>query len=92
MRILNTGDIMETIEMLTSENLDVRTVTMGISLLDCIDPDGKRACEKIYHKITSKRRKPGAGGGRHQPAEYGIPIVNKRISVTPVADAAGRSP
>ena len=52
MKILNSGDILETIEMLTAENLDVRTVTMGISLLDCIDPDGKKACEKIYNKIT----------------------------------------
>ena len=57
MRILNSGDIMETIEMLTNENLDVRTVTMGISLLDCIDPDGKAACEKIYNKIVSRAKK-----------------------------------
>ena len=56
MKILNSGDIMETIEMLTAENLDVRTVTMGISLLDCIDPDGKKACEKIYNKITTRAR------------------------------------
>ena len=48
MRIINSRDIMETIEMLTAENLDVRTVTMGISLLDCIDPDADKACEKIY--------------------------------------------
>ena len=52
MRILNRNDIMETIGMLTDENLDVRTVTMGISLLDCIDPDAEKACEKIYNKIT----------------------------------------
>ena len=52
MRIINSRDIMETIEMLTAENLDVRTVTMGISLLDCIDPDADKACEKIYNKIT----------------------------------------
>ena len=51
MKILNSGDILETIEMLTAENLDVRTVTMGISLLDCIDPDGKKACEKIYKPV-----------------------------------------
>lgn len=50
MKILNSGDILETIEMLTAENLDVRTVTMGISLLDCIDPDGKKACEKSITK------------------------------------------
>ena len=82
MKILNSGDILETIEMLTAENLDVRTVTMGISLLDCIDPDGKKACEKIYNKITRL-------AGNLVPvvnkisADYGIPIVNKRISVTP---------
>ena len=81
MKILNSGDILETIEMLTAENLDVRTVTMGISLLDCIDPDGKKACEKIYNKITRL-------AGNLVPvvnkisADYGIPIVNKRISVT----------
>ena len=77
MKILNSGDILETIEMLTAENLDVRTVTMGISLLDCIDPDGKKACEKIYNKITRL-------AGNLVPvvnkisADYGIPIVNKR--------------
>ena len=57
MRILNSGDILETIEMLTAENLDVRTVTMGISLLDCIDPDPARACEKVYRKITTRAAK-----------------------------------
>ena len=51
---MNTGDILETIEMFTQDNLDVRTVTMGISLLDCIDPDPKKACENIYNKITTK--------------------------------------
>ena len=91
MRILNTGDIMETIEMLTSENLDVRTVTMGISLLDCIDPDGKKACEKIYHKITSRAKNlvPVVDAIAR---EYGIPIVNKRISVTPVSMLLGAAP
>ena len=91
MRILNTGDIMETIEMLTSENLDVRTVTMGIILLDCIDPDGKKACEKIYHKITSKAKNlvPVVDAIAR---EYGIPIVNKRISVTPVSMLLGAAP
>ena len=54
MKLLNSGDILETIEMLTTEHLDVRTVTMGISLLDCIDPDGRKACEKIYNKITAR--------------------------------------
>ena len=54
--MLNTNDILETIQMITDEHLDVRTVTMGISLLDCADPDGRKACEKIYRKITEKAR------------------------------------
>ena len=54
MSMFNTGDILETIEMFTQDNLDVRTVTMGISLLDCIDPDPKKACENIYNKINTK--------------------------------------
>ncbi|HJB68490.1 MAG TPA: DUF711 family protein, partial [Candidatus Fournierella excrementigallinarum] len=52
--MINTRDIMETINMISGENLDVRTVTMGISLLDCADPDPGRACEKIYNKITAR--------------------------------------
>ena len=91
MRILNRNDIMETIGMLTDENLDVRTVTMGISLLDCIDPDGKKACEKIYNKIT---RLAGSLVSTVDSisSEYGIPIVNKRISVTPIAMLLGAAP
>ena len=91
MRIINSRDIMETIEMLTSENLDVRTVTMGISLLDCIDPDPDKACEKIYNKITrlAGNLVPVVNGISE---EYGIPIVNKRISVTPIAMLLGACP
>ena len=91
MRILNTGDILETIGMLTAENLDVRTVTMGINLLDCIDPDPAAACRKVYDKITrlAGRLVPVVDG---IAAEYGIPIVNKRISVTPVAMLLGAAP
>ena len=91
MRIINSRDIMETIEMLTAENLDVRTVTMGISLLDCIDPDGDKACEKIYNKIVrlAGNLVPVVDG---ISAEYGIPIVNKRISVTPIAMLLGAAP
>ena len=86
MSMMNTGDILETIEMFTQDNLDVRTVTMGISLLDCIDPDADKACEKIYNKIT---RLAGnlVSVVDGISAEYGIPIVNKRISVTPIAIA-----
>ena len=88
MNMMNTGDILETIEMFTQDNLDVRTVTMGISLLDCIDPDPKKACEKIYNKITTRaaRLVPAV---EHISAEYGIPIINKRISVTPIAMLLG---
>ncbi|MBQ8649071.1 MAG: PFL family protein [Clostridia bacterium] len=82
--MLNLNDIMETINMIESENLDIRTITMGISLLDCIDTDAKRACDKVYDKITRL-----AGNlvktGENIESEYGIPIINKRISVTPIA-------
>ncbi len=91
MRILNRNDIMETIGMLTDGKLDVRTVTMGISLLDCIDRTAEKACEKIYNKIT---RLAGSLVSTVDSisSEYGIPIVNKRISVTPHCHAAGRRP
>ncbi len=82
--MLNTNDILETIRMISDEHLDVRTVTMGISLLDCADPDGKRACEKIYRKIT-ERAKDLVRTAEEISAAYGMPIVNKRISVTPIA-------
>ena len=91
MSMINTGDILETIEMLTAENLDVRTVTMGISLLDCIDADPQKACEKIYNKIVTRARDlvPVVEAISE---EYGIPIINKRISVTPIAMLLGAAP
>ena len=91
MSMFRSGDILETIAMITQENLDVRTVTMGISLLDCIDPDPKKACEKIYNKITTKAAtlvKVVEGIS----TDYGIPIINKRISVTPIAMLLGACP
>ena len=82
--MINSHDILETINMIDNENLDVRTITMGISLLDCIDPDIDRACDKIYDKICRY-----AGNlvrtGEDISKEYGIPIIHKRISVTPIA-------
>ena len=82
--MLNINDIMETINMISEENLDIRTVTMGISLLDCDDSDIKSSCNKIYEKITRL-----AGNlvrtGEDIEREYGIPIINKRISVTPIS-------
>ena len=82
--MLNTKDIMETINMIQEENLDIRTITMGISLLDCIDPDADAACRKIYNKIMSKAGRL-VQVGEEIEKEYGIPIINKRISVTPIA-------
>jgi len=82
--MLNAHNILETIRMIQDECLDIRTITMGISLLDCIDPDIDRACEKVYEKITSKAARL-VEVGRQIEKEYGIPIINKRISVTPIA-------
>lgn len=82
--MLNLKDILETINMVEQENLDIRTITMGISLLDCADPDINRSCEKVYEKITRMAGKL-VETGRDIENEYGIPIINKRISVTPIA-------
>ena len=82
--MLNFNDIMETITMIQEENLDIRTITMGISLLDCADSDIDRACEKVYNKIYTKAKDLVATGEQIEK-KYGIPIVNKRISVTPIA-------
>ncbi len=82
--MLNLNDILETINMIRQENLDIRTITMGISLLDCADSDIDVSCEKVYNKIVRC-----AGNlvktGEDIEAEYGIPIINKRISVTPIS-------
>ncbi len=82
--MIETRDILETIEMIRNENLDIRTVTMGISLLDCIDSDIDVACGKVYEKITrlAKNLVPVC---ENIEKELGIPIINKRISVTPIA-------
>lgn len=82
--MLNTRDILETIRMIREENLDIRTVTMGISLFDCISDDPCRLEEKIYNKITSKA-KHLVSVCCELERTYGIPIVNKRISVTPIS-------
>ena len=86
--MINTKDILETINMVKEENLDIRTVTMGISLLDCASDDPKKTAERVYDKITRS-------AGRLVPTaeqiekEYGIPIINKRVSVTPVSLIGG---
>jgi uncharacterized protein (UPF0210 family) len=82
--MINTNDILETITMIQDECLDIRTITMGISLLDCCDSDIDKACEKVYNKITTKA-KDLVSVGQQIEKMYGIPIINKRISVTPIA-------
>ncbi len=82
--MLNVYDILETIRMIQDECLDIRTITMGISLLDCIDSDIDRACDKVYEKIVRKAQNLVKTGEQIEK-EYGIPIINKRISVTPIA-------
>ena len=86
--MLNVADILETIGMIREENLDIRTITMGISLLDCVSEDADRLCTRVYDKITRTAEhlvKTGVDIER----EYGIPIVNKRVSVTPVSLIGG---
>lgn len=85
--MINTHDIIETINMIDNENLDVRTITMGISLLSCIDDDIDKACTKIYDKIC-RYAQDLVKTGNDISSEYGIPIINKRIAVTPIAMVA----
>lgn len=89
--MLNVYNILETIRMIQDECLDIRTITMGISLLDCIDTDIDKAYEKVYNKIVD-RAKNLVPVGQQIEKEYGIPIINKRISVTPIAMLAAACP
>ena len=82
--MINMFEVNETINMITQEKLDVRTITMGISLLDCIDSSVEKVCENVYNKITTLAKNL-VSTGKDIEKEYGIPIVNKRISVTPIA-------
>lgn len=88
MSLLNMNDILETINMIRNENLDVRTITMGISLYDCVSDDVDRLCDKIYDKITTKAENL-VKTGEDISKKYGVPIVNKRVSVTPVSLIGG---
>lgn len=87
---MDSKQIYETSQMLASENLDIRTITMGISLFDCIDSDSERACQKIYDKITSKARNL-VKVAQEIETEYSIKIANKRITVTPISLIAAAS-
>ena len=86
--MLSIHHIFDTIDMIDKRHLDIRTITMGISLLDCVSEDPKRCCEKIYDKIC-RRAQHLVRTGEEIQGEFGIPIVNKRISVTPMALVAG---
>jgi len=88
--MINSGEILETIEMISQQHLDVRTITMGISLRSCAHPDAKTCCDKIYDKIT-RYAENLVKTGENIESEFGIPIVNKRISVTPIAMVAESS-
>ena len=88
--MINMKDIMETVQMIEEEHLDIRTITMGISLLSCCDSDIDSSCQKVYDKITSYAKNLVQVGEQIE-AEYGIPIINKRIAVTPIAMLAAAS-
>ena len=88
--MINTQDVLETISMIRQENLDIRTITMGISLWDCVSEDTDRLCQRIYDKITKKAEHLVETGAEIEK-KYGIPIVNKRVSVTPVSLIGGAS-
>ena len=88
--MLSRNDILETIRMIDQQHLDIRTITMGISLFSCADSSAERACEKIYDKI-SRYAEHLVATGEEIEREFGIPIVNKRVSVTPIALVAAAS-
>jgi uncharacterized protein (UPF0210 family) len=81
--MINIYEINETNNMIEKDNLDVRTITLGLSLLDCMDSDIDKVCSNVYEKITTKAEKL-VETGEEISREFGIPIVNKRISVTPI--------
>lgn len=90
MSLVNYDDVMETISMIQEENLDIRTTTMGISLIDCADSDIDKSCNKIYDKIC-RRAENLVARADEISNELGIPIVNKRVSVTPISILLGVS-
>ncbi len=87
--MINTNDILETINMIKDENLDIRTITMGISLYDCAGDDIGVVCDRIYEKITKSAERL-VSTGEDIEREYGIPIINKRVSVTPISMVGGK--
>lgn len=88
--MFNKREIIETIKMIDEQNLDVRTITMGISLIDCMDVDINKSCEKVYNKIYNYA-KDLVKTGEYISKKYGIPIINKRVAVTPISLLVGAS-
>ena len=88
--MINSSEILQTIHMFDQQHLDIRTITMGISLLDCAHADPQIACQRIYDKIC-RRAEHLVATGRTIEKEFGIPIVNKRVSVTPISLVAAAS-
>ncbi|MDF2838415.1 MAG: hypothetical protein K0S60_118 [Evtepia sp.] len=88
--MINTSEILQTIQMIDQQHLDIRTITMGISLLDCAHTDPQAACTRIYDKICKKAERL-VSVGEEIEREFGIPIVNKRVSVTPISLVAAAS-
>ena len=88
--MINSNEILDTIQMIDQQHLDIRTITMGVSLLDCADPDPKAASRKIYDKLC-RRAERLVPTGEAIEKEFGIPIVNKRLSVTPISLVAAAS-
>ena len=86
--MITLDEVLETNEMVQRMNFDVRTITMGISLLDCVGSTVQETCDNIYNKITTKAKNL-VKVGEEITSMYGIPIVNKRISVTPIALVGG---
>ena len=82
--MIETGEILQTMRMIQEENFDIRTITLGINLLDCSDPDAEKCADKVYEKICRKAEHL-VRTGEEIETEFGVPIVNKRISVTPVS-------
>lgn len=88
--MLSIDNILETNQMIHDNKLDVRTITMGISLLECASSSGKELCNRIYDRIT-KEAEHLVKTGEDIEREFGVPIINKRISVTPISLVAGGS-
>jgi len=88
--MLSKNEIIQTVEMIKDQNLDIRTITLSLGLFDCISENTKKCCQKVYDKITKKAEKLVAVG-EQLASEYGIPIVNKRVAVTPIANIGAAS-